>query len=185
MSGNKIRLRVSSPRPSVSPSAVLLVVTASTLLSWLLPLLLGKYADTSFPRINCDDILYKMLTVDRLQGLSKGEKFALEHANDNGPSNAVLRDALHGKPASEKDKRLKPASEKDKRLPLCPAVSPHLLGLQLEAEKRASPEDWSLESTVTWANKRGIRPGGFWDPPDCRARYAVSLCKHLASSLKM
>lgn len=164
MSGNKISSRASSPRPSVSLSGVLLTAATATLLSWLLPLLLGKYADTSFPRIGSDDMLYELLTVDELRGIMKGEKLPLHYTDGKRPPDSALRNFLQ-----------KSSSKESANLPLCPAVSPHLVGLQLGAGDSAASKVWSPEAITKWANKRGIQPGGIWEPSDCRARYAVTV----------
>ena len=57
-------------------------------------------------------------------------------------------------------------------LPLCPIVSPHLKGLQLEVN--LGSENLTEKEMQSIAKEFGVMPGGVWKPSHCTSRYAVS-----------
>lgn len=143
---------------NVDSCAIMLGCITASLFLWAIPLIRGKYAAINYLYIADADIINELVTVAKLSDA------------------ALVHNQLQSKLKSNLDNIVvngKNPKKINQNLPSCPIVSPFLQGLsydiKLQDLKYLSP---NFEKRL--AAKSGIEPGGFHQPSDCNAQYAVS-----------
>lgn len=140
--------------------SISLSIGTVSLILWLLPLILGKYSDTSYSYIPAADISKELVTIVQLAKLNS---ITTQSKSHQGKAN--LRDKI--------EFRNKVESKHD--LPPCPLVSPKLQGLNYKIQHN-NIDTWNPKFVKNYASEHGIKSGGTWEPTGCEPQYTVRFC---------
>uniref|UniRef100_A0A2P2HZS0 Beta-1,4-N-acetylgalactosaminyltransferase n=1 Tax=Hirondellea gigas TaxID=1518452 RepID=A0A2P2HZS0_9CRUS len=186
-----------APRKSVNVKyhKVFLQSFVVTLILWLVPVLQGRYVPLQYSYIPVKDIGEEMLSIREVDVIHQSAPIRQFNVHNENSKSQEIRDKVDSKQnqgsktigIAGKSKQLrkkfkgKNAKRRDKAraglLP-CPEVSPFLKGLELEPQQGdggVSEEPWSLKMMEEFAERHGIQPGGFWQPPHCLPQHAVTV----------